>query len=212
LSVSCNIRNLSHSYGIQRLFSGLNADAENNAVHLVTGSNGSGKSTLLRLLSSAIEPEPGSVDYFIDGVVIPAEKLRYLMAFVAPYQEIPEEFSLMELIEFQKLMEENPGLTKVQSTEAYSSVAALFGLDVHSPKLIRDYSTGMRQKAKFVLAFGSGRPIWLLDEPGANLDAASNRILQQFLLDYSKEKLIIMASNEPSEISIGRSLIHLGES
>lgn len=134
------------------------------------------------------------------------------MAFVAPYQEIPEEFSLMELIEFQKLMSEHSGLTKVQSTEAYSSIASLFGLDVHSQKLIRDYSTGMRQKAKFVLAFGSGRPIWLLDEPGANLDAASNRILQQFLLDHSNEKLIIMASNEPSEISIGRSLIHLGGS
>lgn len=204
MKILCELSDLGYHYGKKRLFHNLNSQLQSGKIHLITGPNGSGKSTLLRLLSSAMEPEEGSIRYSIEGREHDEENVRNEISFVAPYQELPEEFTLAELISLQ--IRFLPG----DSSEAsYQQLAEYFGLEKSMDKPVSEYSTGMKQKAKFVLALGMNRPVWLLDEPGSNLDVASCGLLHQLLRNNMQKRLIILASNDPTEISLGEVAVSL---
>jgi ABC-type multidrug transport system ATPase subunit len=66
-------------------------------------------------------------------------------------------------------------------------------------KLIKNYSSGMRQKIKLGFALLSERPVLLLDEPTTNFDEKAK---QWFFdkLEKQRHKLIVLASNEAREI------------
>ena len=198
MKIQCELSDLGYQYGKKRLFRHLQAQLQSGKIHLITGPNGSGKSTLLCLLSSAIEPEEGSIKYSIEGREPDEELLRNEISLVAPYQELPEEFSLGELISLQIRF-----LPGDSGESSYRQLAEYFGLEKAMEKPVSEYSTGMKQKAKFVLALGMNRPVWLLDEPGSNLDVSSCGLLHQLLRDNMHKRLIILASNDPAEISLG---------
>ena len=204
LEITCCIQDLSFGYGRSFLFNNLNLEISSGCIHLITGLNGSGKSTLLRLLSTAIEPVKGSIRYQMGKQFMELETMWQQIALIAPYQELPEEFTLNELISLQRRFSPSAG-----GTDAYQQVSEYFGIASYGDRLLRDFSTGMKQKARFVLAFGSGRPVWLLDEPGSNLDTRSVELLHAFLLEKCGSHLIIMASNDPAEISLGVRLLEL---
>src|SRR5690606_32802311 len=66
----------------------------------ITGSNGSGKSTFLKCLSGQIPLTEGSVSYWMDAQPVAADGYYALLAVSAPYLELPEEFTLKELLAF----------------------------------------------------------------------------------------------------------------
>jgi len=206
LEIQCHLSDAAYRYGHKWLFRNLYAHFESGKIHLITGVNGSGKSTLLRLLSSAMELEEGSIRYSIDGRQPDEEKVRNEISFIAPAQELPEEFSLAELIAMQQKFLPS---SEASRQNLYSELTARFGLEESRNKPVSEYSTGMKQKAKFVLALGLNRPIWLLDEPGANLDLNSAAQLHGLLRENSGSRLIIMASNDPVETSLGEVIVSL---
>lgn len=181
----------------------MNLHFETGKIHLIQGSNGTGKSTFLKILTGAMDPTEGQVHFNREGQRIELEEIWPWIGFVAPYQELPEELRLPELIEFQCRISEN------QFPEPYSRLIHFFGIDKDLHKPIRNFSTGMKQKARFVLGLGSERPIWILDEPGSNLDPESTSRFWQILEREKKERLIIVASNEPEEFKRADILISL---
>ena len=201
MQICCTISQLGHGYGGRRLFESLDAVAKSGCIHLVSGANGSGKSTFLRILSGALEPEKGRLQYQVNGKQLSQDDIWKEIALVAPYQELPEEFSTAELMEFQMQLTGTSA-----NNQSYRSLAGYFGLSEVLHKPIREFSTGMKQKARFVLALGTGRRIWLLDEPGSNLDASSVSLLHAFLQQSCRENLIILASNDARELALGEKL------
>jgi ABC-type multidrug transport system ATPase subunit len=203
LEIHCELSDLGCQFGKKRLFRNLNARLQNGKIHLITGPNGSGKSTLLRLLSSAMETEEGSIRYTIEGREPDEESLRNGISLVAPYQELPEEFSLAELIAMQhQFLPEGSG-------SMYSELTSRFGMEDNLHRTLSNFSTGMKQKARFILALGMNRPVWLLDEPGSNLDVPSCAILHALLQENMQQRLIVLASNDPAEISLGEVAVSL---
>lgn len=190
---SCECTGLGHRFQQKFLFRGLDFTFEAGRIYLIQGSNGTGKSTFLKILSGAMDPSEGAVRFQAAGGVVEVEELWKYIGFVSPYQELPEELRLPELISFQMQMDGTEAETD------YQHLIRLFGLEKDLQKPIRNFSTGMKQKARFVLSLGSERPIWILDEPGSNLDAESASRFWDFLAERKKDKLIILASNEPEE-------------
>jgi ABC-2 type transport system ATP-binding protein len=195
MKLKCEIKKLSQRFHHFYVFKEIDLQLETGQVNLIRGSNGSGKSTFLKIISGGMEPWSGEVLFIFDGQAIEHQDIWKQVSFLGPYQELPEELTLRELINFQNQIG-NPFGFELK----YQELVELFGIQSALDKPIGIFSTGMKQKAKIILAFGEKRPIWILDEPNSNLDVDSSEKLWNWLLEHKDQHLIIVASNDPTEI------------
>jgi ABC-type multidrug transport system ATPase subunit len=63
-------------------------------------------------------------------------------------------------------------------------------------KQLKYFSSGMKQRVRLALAVLCDSPLLLLDEPTSNLDKKAIDWYQQLVTDHSKNRLIIVASNQ----------------
>lgn len=73
------------------------------------------------------------------------------------------------------------------------------GLDAHANKYIRQFSSGMKQRVKLMQCIFSDTPVVLLDEPCTNLDQDGVQLYQRMIQEYTTNRLVIVASNDPQE-------------
>ena len=157
--------------------------------YAILGRNGSGKSTLLQVLAGSINPTAGKVEYSLDGQEIPVEKVFQHLTIVAPYQELIEEFTLTEMLNFHfKFKSPVPGIT-------IPDIINRIGFKDPGKKTIRFYSSGMKQRVKLVLALMSDVSTVLLDEPTMNLDEAGTGWYLQLVKEMAKNRIILVCSN-----------------
>jgi ABC-type multidrug transport system ATPase subunit len=186
--------NLEKKFRQEYVIKNFNFEFQDHKKYAIVGPNGSGKSTLLQLLSQFSLPTKGSVKYLDNqGNPIKSDLAFKQISFAAPYSEIIEEFTISELIFFLVGLQNLPSAFNVQAFEEFSE------LKTNPNKLIKDFSSGMKQKTKLTLALSAPRPFLFLDEPTTNLDLKSKTWFQN-KLESEKDKLIFIASNEESEI------------
>ena len=186
--------NLEKKFRQEYVIKNFNFEFQDHKKYAIVGPNGSGKSTLLQLLSQFSLPTKGSVKYLDNqGNLIENDLAFKQISFAAPYSEIIEEFTICELISFLVGLQNLPSAFNIKAFEEFSE------LKTNPNKLIKDFSSGMKQKTKLTLAFSTPRPFLFLDEPTTNLDFKSKDWFQR-KLEAEKDKLIVIASNEESEI------------
>ena len=186
--------NLEKKFRQEYVIKNFNFEFQDHKKYAIVGLNGSGKSTLLQLLSQFSLPTKGSVKYLDNqGNLIENDLAFKQISFAAPYSEIIEEFTISELISFLVGLQNLPSAFNIKAFEEFSE------LKTNPNKLIKDFSSGMKQKTKLTLAFSTPRPFLFLDEPTTNLDFKSKDWFQR-KLEAEKDKLIVIASNEESEI------------
>ena len=195
------------SFGGNALFSDLTVSIPSGKVTVVSGRNGSGKSTLLMLAAKLLLPDAGEVAVMEAGVPLKRESYRGRLAMVRPEWSIYPHLTAEENLRFFL------GLRGVSlgSGEA----AALFhrvGLSMgevdgcHAERL----STGMRQRVKLAILIASDADVWLLDEPGANLDPEGVRlVLEESRRAAATGRLVMLATNDPREEAAADEAIHL---
>lgn len=186
--------NVEKKFRQEFIIKNFNYEFQDHKKYAIVGPNGSGKSTLLQLLCQFSLPTKGIIS-FVDNQendINQADAFKKI-ALIAPYSELIEEFTVTELIEFLVNIQFLPPKFNLNTFEEFSE------LKTKSNKLIKDFSTGMKQKTKLTLAFSSQRPFLFLDEPTTNLDSNSKDWFQN-KLSLENQKLIIIASNEELEI------------
>ncbi len=157
--------------------------------YAITGPNGSGKSTLLQLIAQFTLPNSGKIE--MTG--IDPELVYTQITYAAPYVELIEEYTLQEHLAILVKNNYLPSSVDIDSLEKF------IDLQPGRFKLIKNYSSGMRQKIKLGFALLSERPVLLLDEPTTNFDEQAKQWFFNRLNDQ-RHKLIIIASNELNEI------------
>lgn len=157
--------------------------------YAITGPNGSGKSTLLQLIAQFTLPNSGKIE--MTG--IDPELVYTQITYAAPYVELIEEYTLTEHLAI--LVKNN----YLSSSIDINTLEEFIDLQPGRFKLIKNYSSGMRQKIKLGFALLSERPVLLLDEPTTNFDEQAKQWFFNRLNDQ-RHKLIIIASNELREI------------
>lgn len=158
----------------------------------ITGPNGSGKSTLLQIVYQYVVPTTGKVTAYLDQECISPEQLVHHTAFVAPYLELPEELTLIELVRFHF------GMRNFTGVIAEEAIAAC-GLQGNEHKYVRFFSSGMKQRLKLSLAFFSNCRLLLLDEPCSNLDQQGINWYLQMIEKRKSDTTILVASNQEIE-------------
>lgn len=190
--MTINIENLSKRFNRELIFNNLSYSFSDHQKYVITGPNGSGKSTLLQILTGAVLPSNGMVNYVRSDKKIEPEDFYHHISFAAPYLELVEEFTLKEAIEFHFRFKQ------LKTGETIESLIRKTLFEGQQNKIIKNFSSGMKQRLKLGLAFYSETPILFLDEPTSNLDEEGvNWYLNQ--MDNQKDRLIVLASNIKNE-------------
>ena len=174
------------------IFKEINYSFSGPGSYALLGPNGCGKSTLLRIVAGMQSPSVGKVQYN-NGTPIENNKLHKYISFSAPGQEIIEELTLKEFLEFHFAFKKPiAGLT-------VNDIINLTGLQSSTNNQIGDYSSGMKQRVKLAQAIFSDTDVLLLDEPCTNLDQKGVEQYRDWIEAYAKDRLIIVASNDVRE-------------
>ena len=181
--------NIAKRFAREWIFRDVNIELLQNNSYVILGSNGSGKSTLLQVISSFLTPTKGSIKYFADGKEVLIEQMYKHHSIASPYMELPEEFTLLEVISFHRKLK--PFYHDFSNDE----VCELMGLDHAKNKIIGNYSSGMKQRVKLGLAILSKTDLLLIDEPTSNLDAKAILWFQNLIEEYKQGRIIVVCSN-----------------
>jgi ABC-type multidrug transport system ATPase subunit len=153
------------------IFRGLTRTFRPGSATAVLGPNGAGKSTLLNTFSGQLLPTEGTLTYSLAGRALAVEDVPRHLAYAAPYLELLEEMTLMELLRFH---------TQFKPLQAGVSIERLVGvmyLEEARQRLIREFSSGMKQRLKLGLALYAEAPLLLLDEPTTEYGFCDEQLL-----------------------------------
>ena len=182
------LANIGKRFKKEWIFRKVDASLQNGLFGLL-GANGSGKSTLLKIIAQAELATEGTVHFEAKGK-IPAEEAYKYISFAAPYQNLPEQLTLNELLKlslhFKPLIDQADADFFLKETYLSQS----------GDKYIHQFSSGMKQRLKLGLALLSDTPIVLLDEPCSNLDTKGIDFYQHLIEKHRNNRLILVATNE----------------
>lgn len=94
----------------------------------------------------------------------------------------------------------------------YEQLLARVGLasDQVAGKFVEHFSTGMRKRLHLAILLASEADIWLLDEPGANLDDAGRSMVRREARRAADAgKLVLLATNDREEEAVADACISL---
>ena len=183
------LENIGKQFNMDWIFRNISFTFEEHSVTAILGRNGSGKSTLLQVIAGNMHPTAGKITYTHNLKPVPDSEIFRQLALVAPYQELIEEFTLDEMLDFhfsfKPLMQ---GFNRTKLIE-------LLGFNTGKLKQIRQFSSGMKQRVKLILALLSNVPLLLLDEPTMNLDAAGIDWYHEMIGKFTQNRTVIICSN-----------------
>jgi heme exporter protein A len=193
--------------GGREVFSGLDFEASAGRALAITGRNGSGKTSLLRLIAGLLVPAGGSIALEGgDAELNLGEQAHYL----GHRDALKPALSVAENLVFWRdfLGGEISGADGSLEQSLEENLAAV-GLG-HAAHLPAAYlSAGQRRRLSLARLIAVRRPLWLLDEPTAALDAAGQTMFAGLMGDHLATGGMIVAAThgplgiEAQELRIG---------
>jgi ABC-type multidrug transport system ATPase subunit len=193
--LTITLENAGRRFNRDWIFKGIDYTFAPGNCYAVLGPNGSGKSTLLQLLNGSLSPSTGKVSFLQSDAFLHVEDVFKHISLAAPYLELIEDFSLTEVIDFHfKFKPFIGGMDRPRLIE-------LLGMQTSKNKLVKYFSSGMKQRLKLALAFCSDTAVLMLDEPTSNLDTQGVNWYLQLVQSYVGNRLVIVGSNQEQEYS-----------
>jgi len=194
-SITISLKGIGRRFNREWIFRGIDYTFTSGNSYAILGPNGSGKSTLLQILNGSLAPSEGKLNYTLNGDVLEVEKVFEHLSLAAPYLEVIEDFTLAEMIDFHfKFKSYLPGFDR-------KAVIELLGLATSKNKLIKYFSSGMKQRLKLALAFCADTNLLMLDEPTSNLDTQGVEWYLNLIQQFTPGRLVIICSNQEQEYS-----------
>jgi ABC-type multidrug transport system ATPase subunit len=188
--LTISLSNIGKRYNYDWIFRKVNYEFTSENNYVILGANGSGKSTLLQVIAGNLTTSEGTINYHFGNQKIEQENIFHQLSFASPYLDLFDELTLAESIEFQaKFKPYYEGLDTQKIIE-------LTELGKAKDKQLKNYSSGMKQRVRLALAVLANTPLLLLDEPTSNLDKKAIDWYQRLVNTYSKNRLIIVCSNQ----------------
>jgi heme exporter protein A len=158
---------------------------------VLTGANGSGKSSLLRLLATLLAPAAGRIVWSGEPVAGDLAAYRARLAYVGHLDAIKPALGVRETLRSWAALS---GVTRPAADEAL----AAFGLAPLAEWPCRWLSAGQRRRLALARLVAAPAPLWLLDEPGAALDADGEaRLAAAIAAHRAKGGRVVVATHQP---------------
>lgn len=172
--------------GGRRLFEGLSFELDPGELLLLLGPNGSGKSSLLRALLGLAPLAAGRIAIGDEHRLVTGHQLCRLALYQGHAGAAKAELSAHENLALAAALDGTlEHLPPGRATPALDAALISVGLARQAVLESRRLSQGQRQRlqlARFALALEAPvRPLWLMDEPSAALDADGTAVLGALL-------------------------------
>ena len=195
---------LSKYYTDFRIFEKISFKVTSGQCLAITGRNGSGKTTLIRILSHLIQPSKGKLSLFEDTTIIKNENFYKYIGLVGPYLELYQDLTAFENLVFFAKMKE------IKNYEArIKQLMEMIGLAGRENDQVKTYSSGMKQRLKYVFALLSEPEILFIDEPRSSLDEQGIQSIYKIFEEQKKEKILILATNDSDDLQFAEMQVDL---
>ncbi len=167
---------------------------------ILTGPNGSGKSTLLRVVAGLLAAEKGRI-LFVDGAGESERIVGEVSHYFGHRNAMKNELTVAENLSFWRTFLGSDGGVSVEEAAEAVGLAAI----LHLP--FGYLSAGQQRRMAFAKLLVAHRPVWILDEPTAALDASADLLFADLISAHQKSGgLILAATHQPLGLNNAREL------
>ena len=188
------INNLTKEYDELIALNGVNITLSTGMYGLL-GANGAGKSTLMKILAGILDKTSGEIK--LDGNVIKKTgQIRKLIGY------IPQTFSFYPNMTVFEIMDYFSALNGVKENrkERIGKLLEMTHLTDKSRAKVKELSGGMKQRLGIAAALVKDPDLLLVDEPTVGLDPKERVHFSNVLMNFSKDKIILLSSHIVSDI------------
>lgn len=198
--------NLSKSYSGRTIFKNLSFNISTSQSLTVTGSNGSGKSTLIKVIANLIHSSKGNISIKSDNMDVPRDKWFEKTGLLSPYLNLYDELTGFENLDFFYRLKAKD---RSYSHDRIDHVLHKVNLYEKRNELLKNYSSGMKQKLKLAFSVLHEPEILLLDEPRSNLDKAGIDMIYEVSAEQKKKGILIIATNDDDDKELCDSILSI---
>lgn len=212
------IKNISKSYGAQRVLCSINQVFDAGRIVGLLGPNGAGKSTLMKIVTGYIAADEGEV--WIDGrrVAVDDIETKRLVGYLPEHNPLYLDMYVREYLSFVAEIYNDAQCTtkglepwrkmhnaqfrnkRKMIREVVEEVIERTGLMSESHKMIKQLSKGYRQRVGIAAAIIHNPKVLILDEPTTGLDPNQLIEIRQLIRDLGRDRLVIFSTHIMQEV------------
>ena len=167
---SLTVRDLCFARAGERIFGPVSFALRRGDLCAIGGANGAGKTTMLQVLAGLLAPTDGSIAFGS-----PAEGSAPLpsprIALLGHLNGLKLDLSARVNLRFRE------ALLGIDPSLSMDAALARVGLAGYEELSLRELSAGQRRRVALAALVRDRAPLWLLDEPYANLDAEGRSLV-----------------------------------
>ncbi|MBK1692784.1 cytochrome c biogenesis heme-transporting ATPase CcmA [Ectothiorhodospira mobilis] len=177
--------------GERRVLDGVHLEVRGGQLLQVAGPNGAGKTTLLRVLCGLTRPLAGRVTW--DGRPLTGPEAAAHLAYLGHVDPLKDGLSPRENLRAHCALQG----VRVDRAAVARALGDL-GLQDHEAVAVRHLSQGQRRRVALAGLVLLGRPLWILDEPFASLDAGAIDTLRGVLEGHlAAGGMVVLTTHQP---------------
>jgi manganese/zinc/iron transport system ATP- binding protein len=195
------VRGLTVSYGDKPAVFSVDATFKQGAMTAIIGPNGAGKSTMLKAALGIVKPVSGRVSAWAEDL----DTVRARIAYVPQRASVDWDFparvlDVVMMGQYRKL-----GLLgRVKTRHMQTALQCLerVGMDGFADRQIGQLSGGQQQRVFLARALAQDADLYLLDEPFAGVDAATETAIISVLKDLRElAKTVVAVHHDLSTVA-----------
>jgi heme exporter protein A len=144
----------------------------------VAGPNGTGKTTLLRVACGLLRPEQGRVAWCGRPIAGIRPQFQSALVYAAHEPALKGDLTALENLRYLVGLKRSVRTVELEAALERTGVAACAQLPV------RVLSAGQRRRVALARVLAMRSPLWMLDEPFTNLDAAGSALVTDLLREH----------------------------
>lgn len=195
------VRGMTVSYGQTPVVFSVDMTVTEGSMTAVVGPNGAGKSTLLKAILGIVKPLSGQTMVFGE----PLKGQRHRIAYVPQRASVDWDFPTRVIdVVLMGLYRELGLLRRVRKPHLDKAMACLerVGMTDFADRQIGQLSGGQQQRVFLARALAQAADLYLLDEPFAGVDAATEKAIIAVLKGLREEgKTVVAVHHDLSTVS-----------